>query len=248
MLLGLRNNPYRELERRIGYSFRKRALLEAALTHRSFRFETADVSVDNQRLEFLGDAVLGLVTAAHIYREFEGENEGRLTDLRSMVASGKALAGIAQSIDLGSFLRLGRGEEQAGGRRRGSLLADGMEAIIGAAFLDGGMRAAEKIFAALFASLLGAGHQPEWVENPKGRLQELVQRELKGSVHYRCISEEGPAHQKTFTVEARIRGIAMGVGAGANRRTAETQAAIQAYQALKASRKDLKISDTPSRS
>ena len=235
-MLGLRRNPYRELERRIGYSFKKWALLESALTHRSFRFESEGVSVDNQRLEFLGDAVLGFVTAAHIYREFEGENEGRLTDLRSRVASGKALAGIAQAIGVGPHVRLGKGEEQAGGRERGALLADCMEAIIGAAYLDGGMRAAEKIFAAHFAPLLAAGHEPDWTENPKGRLQEWVQREFKDAVHYRCIAEEGPAHQKTFTVEARIRGVAMGVGTGTSRRDAETKAAIQAFQALEAQR------------
>lgn len=235
MLISLRRSPYRALEKRLGYAFKNHKLLEVALTHRSFRFEQREVTEDNQRMEFLGDAVLGLVTAAHIYREFKEVDEGHLTELRSRVASGRALATIAKSMDLGAHIRLGKGEEQAGGRDRPGVLADCLEAVIAAAYLDGGLKAVDKVFAAHFAPLL-AGGDIAWTDNPKGHLQEIVQRLHKENVQYRCVSEEGPAHQKRFTVEAVVRGVAMGVGRGPNRRAAETEAAMQALQVLKAGR------------
>ena len=222
MLLRLGRNPYRELEKCLGYAFRKRALLEMALIHRSYRFEAKDVANDNQRLEFLGDAVLGLVVAAHLFNAHGNEDEGMLTELRSRVTSGKALAETAKRIGLGAFVKLGKGEEQGGGRERQSLLADGMEAVIGAAFLDGGLRAAEKIVMTLFSSELGVTAKENWRDNPKGKLQELAQR--------RC--GRGPAHQKHFTVEALVEGKAIGRGMGTNRRAAEAEAATQAVMKL----------------
>ena len=235
MLLGLRKpNPYRELEKRLGYKFGTRELLEMALMHRSYRYETKDVAADNQRLEFLGDAVAGFLAAAHLYRMNRDGDEGTLTELRSRVTSGKALASVAREIGLGEFIRLGKGEERAGGRDREALLADGLEAVIGAAYLDGGVKAAEKIVAKLLIPLLGSTPQEEWEENPKGKLQELSQRLYGCGPEYRCVSEEGPAHQKHFVVEAIVGGAKLGVGEGASKRAAETVAATAAVRKLMA--------------
>lgn len=232
MLLRLRPNPYRELEKRIGHAFRKRDFLEAALTHRSFRFETKDIVHDNQRLEFLGDAVLGLVIAAQLFHAHGDEDEGMLTELRSRVTNGKALAETARRIGLGAFIRLGKGEEQGGGRERPSLLADALEAVIGAAFLDGGLRAAEKVVTTLLSPTLDMTAKEDWRDNPKGKLQELAQRRHGRGPEYRCVAEEGPAHQKQFTVEAIVNGKTVGLGTGTNRRAAEAEAAAQAVEAL----------------
>jgi ribonuclease III len=232
MRLRLGRSPYRALEDKLGYAFRKHALLEAALTHRSYRFETPDVDKDNQRLEFLGDAVLGLIAATHIYGVYKDRDEGALTDLRSRVSSGKALAQIGKSIQLGEAVRLGKGEEQSGGRQRSTVVADALEAVIGAAYLDGGLKAAQRIFEKLFVPLLQADGHEAWMENPKGRLQELAQRRFGAEPAYRCVREEGPPHEKTFTVEVAVRGTPWGVGAGPNRRAAESAAAIQAVEAL----------------
>jgi ribonuclease-3 len=232
MLLSLGRNPYRELEKRLGYKFRKRAFLEMALTHRSYRFEAKDVETDNQRLEFLGDAVLGLVVAARLYQEHHDGDEGRLTDLRSRITSGKALAETARRIGLGDYVRIGKGEEQGGGRDRQSLLADALEAVLGAAYLDSGVRAVEKIAARLFAPAPSAAGVEDWLDNPKGKLQEIAQRLHGRGPIYRCVAEEGPAHQKTFAVEAVVNGVALGRGAGTSRRAAEVEAATEAVRAL----------------
>lgn len=233
MLLGLRRqNPYRELEKRLGYKFDDRSLLETALLHRSYRFEARDVEADNQRLEFLGDAVLGFVVAAHLYCEQAGVDEGALTEARSRATSGKALAAVAREIGLGDYMRLGKGEEQGGGRSRENLLADALEAIIGAAYLDGGVKAAQKIVAKLLLSLAGATPREEWADNPKGKLQELSQRLYGRGPEYRCVSEEGPPHQKRFVVEALAGGARLGQGEGASKRVAEALAAAAAVRKL----------------
>lgn len=235
MLLGLgKPNPYRELEKRLGYKFGERELLKMALMHRSYRYEAKDVVADNQRLEFLGDAVAGFLAAAHLYRMNRDGDEGTLTELRSRVTSGKALASVAREIGLGEFIRLGKGEERAGGREREALLADGLEAVIGAAYLDGGVKAAEKIVSKLLIPLLGATPQEEWEENPKGKLQELSQRLYGNGPEYKCVSEEGPAHQKHFVVEAIVGGAKLGTGEGASKRAAETLAATAAVRKLMA--------------
>jgi ribonuclease-3 len=150
------------------------------------------------------------------------------------VTSGKALAGVAREIGLGAFVRLGKGEEQAGGRLREALLADGLEAVIGAAYLDGGVKAAEKIVAKLLIPLAGIAPREHWEENPKGKLQELSQRLYGRGPEYRCISEEGPPHQKQFKVEAIAGGALLGEGQGSSKRAAETEAASAAVRKLMA--------------
>lgn len=230
--LGRAPNPYRDLEKLLGYKFRRRDLLANALMHRSYRFENRDVTEDNQRMEFLGDAVLGLVVADHLYRLHGREDEGTLTDLRSRLTSGKALAVLARQVSLGDHMKLGRGEEQGGGRSREALLADAFEAVLGAAYLDGGLKAADKIISKLVLPIVGGMEIEDWAENPKGKLQDLAQRRHGRGPEYSTVSEEGPAHQKTFVVEAVVGGRALGRGTGSSRRAAETMAAAEAVRYL----------------
>lgn len=225
-------NPYQLLERHLGYRFRRRRYLETALTHRSFRFEAPEVQADNQRLEFLGDAVLGLVSAAHLFDRFPEAQEGELTRLRSRLTNSKTLADIAAVIELGPFLRLGRGEVQSGGHQRASTLSDALEAVIGAAYLDGGLRAVEKIYRKLFLPEISTATHDRWHDNPKGALQELCQRRWKTSPRYRIVREEGPAHSRSFVVEVLINGKPAGTGRGNNKREAQMDAARHAVQGL----------------
>jgi ribonuclease-3 len=233
-MIGLfRQNPYRDLEKVLGYHFRNRELLEEAFIHRSFRFEkNSDVQKDNQRLEFLGDAVLGLVAASYLFERFPDEDEGILTAARSRLTSGSALATIAGGIDLGARLKLGKGEEQTGGRTRPSNLADMLEAILGAAFQDGGLKAADAIFRHLFVPQLVPGDAAEVEANPKGRLQQICQQRWKVSPFYVILSEEGPRHAREFRVEVRSGEREMGQGIGASKRAAETAAAVDALRRL----------------
>jgi len=226
-----RLNPYRELERALGYRFRNRSLLEQALVHPSYRYETDGVSADNQRLEFLGDAVLGMITAAHLFESCPDHPEGELTSRRSQLTSGAALARVGAQIGLGAYLKIGKGEERSGGRSRVSNLTDAVEALIGAAWLDGGVKGAEKIIRKLI--LPAVGQEVETGEtNPKGRLQELVQARWKVSPVYVLTGTEGPAHEAFFTVEVRLPDGACWTGRGSGKRAAETEAARAALAVL----------------
>jgi ribonuclease-3 len=231
----LRRNPYKKLEHALGYRFRRRRLLEHAVTHPSFSHEQPDPPPDNQRLEFLGDAALGLVAASSLYRNRPDAPEGALTKMRSALSSTKALADIARDAELGAFLRLGRGEERSGGRVRPTILADALEAVIGAAYLDGGLKAVERIFAKLFEPrLAGIGLSP-WHDNPKGELQEWAQRRGCGAPQYRLVREEGPAHQRLFTVSVSVGSDIIAEGIGSTKREAETQAALRALSCIQSS-------------
>jgi ribonuclease-3 len=234
MLFGGRTNPHRELEKALGYTFRRKALLEAALTHRSYRFERPDVTNDNQRLEFLGDAVLCLLTAAYAYERFPDKDEGGLTNLRSQITSGKALAHCARAIHLGAHIRIGKGEEHSGGRHRHSNLADTLEAVIGAVYLDGGAKGCQKVFNKLFVPRIEALSGDVWASNPKGKLQEYAQRRWKASPRYRTVHQDGPAHAMVFTAEAIVGGRPVGTGRGTNKQEAEMQAAHTALTQLMA--------------
>lgn len=218
-------NPYRPLEKSIGYRFRRRRHLETALTHRSFRFESDESLFDNQRLEYLGDAALGLVTAHQLFEHYPDFEEGDLTRVRSKLTNLKTLAILAARVDLGTYLRLGRGEHQSGGQQRTSNLGDALEAVIGAAFLDGGIRAVEKIFKKVFAPEMEPAARDRWTDNPKGLFQEMIQRQLRISPRYRIAHEEGPAHSKVFTIEVLVNGEVIGKGQGSNKRDAEMEAA-----------------------
>lgn len=225
----LSRNPYRELEAKLGYKFRDRKLLEMALTHRSFRFEQPDLAFDNQRLEFLGDAVLDLALAEHLYRQFPGMDEGFLTAARSRMASGRALAQYAEKVGLGAHLRIGRGEEASGGRTRPSNVADAFEAVIAAAYLDRGWKAVAKVLKTVFVPDCDAlaGATDGLMDNPKGRLQELAQREWREGPRYQVVDTSGPPHARVFTVSAELPNGARASASAASKQEAETRAAAR---------------------
>lgn len=225
-------NPYRELERALGYRFRKRRWLEQALTHPSFAHEQTPACPDNQRLEFLGDAALGLAAAAELFDRNPTADEGALTKLRSLLSSTKALAERAQALDLGRHLRLGRGEDLGGGRARASILADTLEAIVGAAYLDGGMKAVAKIFHSLYEPRLRETALSPWRDNPKGALQEWTQRQGAPPPRYLLVGEEGPAHQRIFAVHVLVNDAVLGEGRGPTKRAAQTEAALEALHRI----------------
>ena len=225
-------HPYRALEKKLNYRFRDRALLAAALTHRSYRFENREVALDNQRLEYLGDAALGLVCAAHLYLRFPDLDEGELTQIRSDFTGARALSVIGREIGLGAHLRLGRGEQMSGGHDRASTLEDALEAVLGAAYLDGGMKAVERIFEAGWADRLRAlGGEPTG-DNPKGDLQEVCQRRWKASPRYRVIAELGPLHAREYEIECMLGERSLAVGRGPSKKAAEADAATRALASL----------------
>ena len=209
-----RADEYNRFEERIGYSFSNKDLIRQALTHRSYRFEQQEVEWDNERLEFLGDAVLGFLVAARLYDMHADKHEGELTSMRSQLTSGKTLATVAQSIDLGSAILIGRGDEKSGGRERPTTLADAFEAVLGAAYLDGGIVAAEAIVDLLFNNSELTSAACKWGGNPKGRLQELVQLKWKQTPSYAVVNEDGPSHDRRYTVHVIVDQSVMGTGSG----------------------------------
>lgn len=225
-----RKRLYGALEKRIGYRFRDQALLDMALTHRSFRFETSETRYDNQRLEFLGDAVLGFLAAEELYRDNPSKEEGYLTSERSKVTSGRAFARVAADLDLGAYLKLGKGELKSGGTERESNLADAFEALFGACYLDGGLPAAKRVFDKIIAPLLAAEETDRWAHNPKGALQERCQRKYKQSPTYHVIAAEGPGHARCFTVEVILGDHVRGIGRGSSKQEAEINAAMDALK------------------
>jgi ribonuclease-3 len=227
-----RPNPYRALEKAVGYSFRRRRLLETALLHRSFRHENEGIEDDNERLEFLGDSALGLAAGAWLYRRFPDLQEGDLTRLRSQITSGKPLAQLGRELGLGAYLKLGRGEQLTGGQDRASNLENALEALIGAAYLDGGMAAVEKIFKKLLVPLAEPLGDTAWEDNPKGKLQEVSQKRWRVSPKYRVLGQDGPPHAKIFRVRAELKNGAHGQGQGRTKRDAEAQAAADALRKL----------------
>jgi len=227
-----RKNPYKSLEKRLGYRFRNRKMLEAALTHPSFRVESGDDIMDNQRLEFLGDAVLGMAAAAHFYKEMRDIDEGRMTSLRSQITRGHALAGLARSLGVGAFLRMGRGEDGSGGRDRKSNLEDALEAVIGAIYLDGGFKAAQKVFKRVFVPVIDELSDDVWAGNPKGKLQEFSQRRWKESPVYAVLKQEGPPHATKFTVSVTLRDGRSQRGKGRSKQDAERRAAKTLLESL----------------
>ena len=218
------------LEERISYKFRNSLLLAEALTHPSLSHETQRYHFDNQRLEFLGDAVLQLVITEYLFRHFGSEAEGQLTKLRSRLVSREALKTHAAALDLGDYLLMGRGEEASGGRQRTSTLADAFEALIGAIYLDGGLETAKKFILTQARSDLEQIAQEPIDINPKGHLQELLQSISPCSPVYELMSQSGPEHEKTFVVQAVWEGMVLGHGTGRSKKQAETAAALEAMQ------------------
>ena len=220
---------YRAIEQAIGYRFRKKSTLELALTHPSFRYENPAVSDDNQRLEYLGDAVLSLVSAEHLFNTNPTAREGDLSQLRSRLTEDRKLAQIGESLSLGDYLLLGHGEEKSGGATRASNLADAVEAIIGAAWIDGGSRAVNKIFKKVFIPELVALQGVTLNSNPKGDLQEYAQSNGFEIPIYETIATTGPEHSRTFTIEVTVCSKKW-KAAARSKREAERLAAFQALK------------------
>lgn len=218
------------LEALLGYKFRNSLLLAEALTHPSLAYETQRPHFDNQRLEFLGDAVLQLALTSHLYHLFPGFTEGDLTKMRARLVSKEALHNLANVIDLGGYVLLGRGEEASGGRERASTLADAFEALLGAVYLDGGFEAARDVVLKVAkVEVDKISEKPEEL-NPKGQLQEVLQAILPESPVYKVVSEEGPDHDKYFLVEVYWNKILLANGKGKNKKQAEAAAATTAFE------------------
>lgn len=216
------------LESRIGYKFANSLLLAEALTHPSLAYESKRPHFDNQRLEYLGDAVIQLIITHELYDRYKNYAEGRLTKLRSRLVSREALCEYAKQIDLGEYLLLGKGEDANGGRKRPSNLADAMEALAGAIYLDGGYEKSRDFILNNFIGYLEEISEQPDDSNPKGRLQEFLQAINPTSPSYRIISQEGPDHEKSFVAEASWEGIVLGRGHGNSKKEAEINAAKEA--------------------
>ncbi len=223
------------LAERLGFAFTDRARALAALTHKSFVNEHRDVSgEDNERLEFLGDAVIDLLASAHLVARFPAAREGELSKLRAAVVDETGLAAIGRTLGLGELLRLGRGEEITGGREKASLLADATEAVIAAVFLDGGLAAAQGVVARFLDEAYARGVDGSLDRDYKTQLQEVGQARHRSSPRYRVVGESGPDHAKVFEIEVEVRGVALGRGTGRSKKDAEQGAARAALAALAA--------------
>jgi ribonuclease III len=215
------------LDAALGIRFRDEELRETALTHRSYAFEHG-VDETNERLEFLGDSVLGLVVTDMAFASFPDMPEGELAKLRAAIVNAQALADVARSLGLGALVRLGKGEEQSGGRDKASILADALEAVFGAVYLDLGLRETRELIERLFRPLMDAYVRGEGDRDYKTILQELASREMRTMPEYR-LEERGPDHQKEFTATVYLGGEALGAGVGKSKKEAEQRAAREAF-------------------
>ncbi len=221
----------KDLETAIGYRFGNITLLQNALAHSSYANEQWHDSLkSNERLEFLGDSILGMVVAEHLYRNFSDRPEGDLTRMRADMVCEKSLAHIAEQLELGKYLLLGNGEEQSGGRKRPSILADAVESVIAACFLDGGMAAAEGFIKKFVLTNVPVSSLKN--ADFKTALQELVQQKKNQQLSYRLVGESGPDHDKAFFVEVELNGTVVGKGTGSSKKRAEQDAARVAIDAL----------------
>ena len=218
-----------KLEEKIGYHFRDRELLNTALTHSSFANEKHGETQSYERLEFLGDSILGVVTAEFLYQHEPRLPEGRMTRLRAELVCETSLHKTALALGLGDYMRLGRGEEHTGGRERPSILADMVEAIIAALYLDSGMAEARRFIMAQVLQDVEFGDSHRGGDY-KTQLQELVQRKSNQAIAYRLVEESGPDHDKTFTFEVLINGAVTGRGQGKTKKEAEQMAACKALE------------------
>lgn len=221
------------IQEKLGYTFRDRALLKTALTHSSYANENRGRSCEsNERLEFLGDSVLGLVVADMLFTRYPDMPEGRMTRLRAQLVCEESLHGVAVELGLGEYMRLGRGEEHTGGRRRTSILADAVEALIAAMYIDGGIDVAASFITARLLSDLGDEVESSPGTDSKTRLQELVQRKSGQELCYELLAESGPDHDKHFTACVRLNGEGVGEGTGHTKKEAEQAAAAAALEKL----------------
>ncbi len=217
---------------KIGIRWKNIDLLHMALTHRSFSFESKDKLKNNQRLEFLGDAVLQLVVSEFLYNTCPSRTEGELTRLRASIVCEPSLARVARDLGIGSCLYMGRGEERSGGRHRPSILADAFEALLGAVYLDGGLEAARNFALSRLRDIISDVLEGRVERDYKTELQEILQKVSASPVSYVILKEEGPAHDRFFTAAAVHMGRQMGTGSGHSKKEAEQQAARSALETI----------------
>ncbi len=226
-----RRQELARLARRLGHKFKDLGLLDQALRHSSYAHENPESGPSNERLEFLGDAVLALTVSSLLLERFPGSAEGELSRARAILVNSRQLAARARTLDLGAHLRLGRGEEQQAGQEKPSLLADALEAVLAAAFLDGGLRTAAKLTKRWFGPLLDSLATLPW-QDFKTRLQELTQARFKMSPTYHLVEESGPGHAKHFLLEVRLESRPLARGEGRTKKQAEQTAARLALEEL----------------
>ena len=220
-------------EKEIGYTFQSQDYLNQAFTHSSYAHENRiDYLHNNERLEFLGDAVLELTISDYIFKKYPEMPEGELTKLRASVVCEPMLAKIARRINLGAYLKLGKGEAATGGRERDSILADAFEAIIGAIYLDGGLATAREFVLGMMLNEIGSMRNNFRMNDCKTYLQEIVQRSSKNPLEYAIVSEKGPDHNKAFFANVMHEGRVLGKGVGKSKKEAEQNAALDAINAL----------------
>lgn len=223
------NNNIKDFEKILGYTFKNKYLICTALTHSSFAHEDKKKCDNYERLEFLGDSVLGMITSEYIFKKFNNLHEGKLTRLRSLLVCEKTLKIFAEKLQIGKFLRLSHGEERSGGRERASILADAFESIVAAIFLDGGLEPAKELVLKFITNELGSTY--EIANDYKTEVQETLQASGKHkSIKYNLVSETGPDHNKIFTIELLIEGIPVGAGTASSKKEAEQLAAKYALE------------------
>ena len=215
------------LEKRLGYHFQRPELLSEALNHSSYANEHKGSLGSNERLEFLGDSVLGFVSAEYLFQRHKGLPEGALTRMRAALVCEQSLFEVAKEIELGRYLKLGRGEESGGGRHRQSILADAVEAVFAAVYLDGGIEPARELIVRVLLSRAPAAEERK---DYKTTLQEVVQRRSGQVLTYNMVAESGPDHNKTFLFEVKLNGRSLGQGSGHSKKEAEQAAAKDALK------------------
>ncbi|MDI3518343.1 MAG: ribonuclease [Caldanaerobacter sp.] len=220
------------LEQKINYEFKDKTLLLEALTHSSWAHEGKNEKVSNERLEFLGDSVLSLVISEYLYKNRKDLEEGSLSKYRAEIVCEPSLARCARKIELGSFLRMGKGEEISGGRDRDSILADTMEALLAAVYLDGGLEAVRRVILDLFKEIIDEVLKGIIYRDYKTRLQEVVQSMEVGKITYELVEEIGPDHNKTFVTQVKIGDVVLGIGQGKSKKESEQAAAMEALSKL----------------
>src|SRR5258706_1316927 len=225
-------SSFAELQTRLGHSFRDENLLRLALTHPSVAHEQNNPMPHNQRLEFLGDSVLGLVLSRELFEKFSTADEGALTKSRAKLVNSVSLAARARELGLGAHLILSRGEENTGGRERASALADAFESVLGAIFLDGGFDAAREFILREFDAKFGELGALPGIENPKGELQELLQSRSPNAPEYRLVSASGADHDRDFECAVLHEVVELARGRGKSKKIAESEAGLAALQNL----------------
>jgi ribonuclease-3 len=221
-------NPFMKIESALGYCFQNKDLLRKALSHRS----SVENGPSNERLEYLGDAVLGLVVSEFLFRRFSDLNEGNLTKMKASLVNEAVLSKVACNLNLGQFIYLSREEEKSGGRNKPSIIADAAEAVLGAIYLDGGLPAAQKAVHGIFLSDFESFLNDEATYNYKGELLEITQGGGRGTPRYEVLREIGPDHEKLFVISVSVNSAILGNGEGSTKKEAEQKAAKMALEEL----------------